>query len=237
MKNFKHYSFDLWQTLIKSNPKFKKSRALHFYENYNFNGKSITEIEYIFRQTDLMCNKVTEITGKHIDYNELYLFVLYQINGNLDFISAISISKLYKDIENILLEYPPVFYSADTPVVLEKLKTKNTDITFNILSNTAFIAGSTLIDIIRTLGIYDYFEFFIFSDEVGFSKPNIEIYKLLWGGITKSRKDLDTLRLADVVHIGDNYVADICGAQNYGIHAFQINSNEKTILDLGRYAA
>ena len=31
-----HYSFDLWLTLIKSNPLFKPARIEYFFENYNF---------------------------------------------------------------------------------------------------------------------------------------------------------------------------------------------------------
>ncbi len=33
MQEIKHYSFDLWFTLIKSNPKFKEERAKFFHRN------------------------------------------------------------------------------------------------------------------------------------------------------------------------------------------------------------
>jgi len=35
MPYYRHYSFDLWLTLIKSNPGFKAERAHYFFENYN----------------------------------------------------------------------------------------------------------------------------------------------------------------------------------------------------------
>jgi putative hydrolase of the HAD superfamily len=237
MKNIKHYSFDLWQTLIKSNVSFKKARACYFHSNFNFKNKSLKEIEHIFREIDLMSNKVNEITGGNIDNEELYLFILYQINDNLDFITDISIKQIYNDIEIILFENPPVLYSNDTIEVLEKLKIKNPDITYNILSNTAFIKGHSLKIILNDLGLFDFFDFLIFSDEVGLSKPNEKIFNLLWQEIKKIRKDSDSITLDEVVHVGDNFQSDILGARKFGYNTFQINSNEKTIKDLESYAA
>ena len=48
MKTYKHYSFDLWLTLIKSNPTFKKERALFFHKHLNAAGKSLEENTPLF---------------------------------------------------------------------------------------------------------------------------------------------------------------------------------------------
>ena len=64
MSRFRHYSFDLWLTLIKSNPAYKPERAGIFYRDYNSLNKSLEEIAAIFRQVDLMCNAINEKTGK-----------------------------------------------------------------------------------------------------------------------------------------------------------------------------
>jgi putative hydrolase of the HAD superfamily len=50
MKTYKHYSFDLWLTLIKSNPIFKKERALFFHQHLNAAKKSIEEVEITKKQ-------------------------------------------------------------------------------------------------------------------------------------------------------------------------------------------
>ena len=49
--------------------------------------------------------------------------------------------------------------------------------------------------------------------------------------IYEERKD-DSLVLDDIIHIGDNIIADIHGANHLGIISFQVNSNLNTIADL-----
>ena len=76
MQYYRHYSFDLWLTLIKSNPAFKTERTRIFFEDYNIAGKSIEEVAAAFRRVDLLGNAINERTGKNIDSDELYLMVI-----------------------------------------------------------------------------------------------------------------------------------------------------------------
>ena len=107
----------------------------------------------------------------------------------------------------------------------------------NILSNTAFIKGETLRKILNEITLSEYFDFLIFSDEVGYSKPNIEIFKMMWDEILKIRKDSSILKKEEVIHVGDNLSADIEGAKKFGFDSLQNNSNEKSIIQLLEYAA
>ena len=237
MKKIKHYSFDLWLTLIKSNPYFKKARAEYFFKNFNFLRKSIQEVETIFREVDVTCNRINEITGKNIDSDEMYLLALHKMNGKIDFISEIAPSEIYSDIEVIIFNYLPEIYDKNTLETLKKIKYESKDITMNILSNTAFIKGETLRKVLNELAFSEYFDFYIFSDEVGYSKPNIKIFNLAWDEILKIRNDSTTLKKEEVIHIGDNFSADIEGAEKFGFSYLQINSNEKSITQLLEYAA
>ncbi len=237
MGKIKHYSFDLWLTLIKSNPYFKKARAEYFYKNFNFLKKSIDEIESIFRDVDVTCNRINEITGKNIDSDEMYLLSLYKMNGKIELISEITLREIYRDIEEIIFNYLPEIYDKNTLDILKKIKYENKDITMNILSNTAFIKGETLRKILNEITLSEYFDFLIFSDEVGYSKPNIEIFNLMWDEILKIRKDSAILKKEEVIHVGDNLSADIEGAKNFGFSSLQINTNETSIIQLLKYAA
>lgn len=67
MSSYRHYSFDLWLTLIRSNPAFKQKRTEYFHQNFNYSHKSIDEVALAFRQIDIMCNTINEKTGKNID--------------------------------------------------------------------------------------------------------------------------------------------------------------------------
>jgi putative hydrolase of the HAD superfamily len=230
MNKYKHYSFDLWLTIIKSNPSFKKERALLFYKEFNFKKKSIEEVEFIFRNVDLMCNVINEKTGKNIDSEEMYLLTISILNDYaLDF-SSIDLVNLYKRIEKILFNYPPTVYNTDTIKILEEIREQG-KITSNILSNTAFIKGSSLRAILDYLNLTRFFDFQIYSDEVGFSKPNKLIFELMIDAAINLEGNTN-LKLIDFIHIGDNVIADIEGAKKIGINTLQINSNENTILNL-----
>lgn len=229
MGSFKHYSFDLWFTLIKSNPEFKKERANYFHDNFNFNNKSLLDIETIFRNVDLMCNSINEKTGENISAEEMYLMVLYQINENHKYIDDINLQELYTAMEKIFFNYPPKIFNFQTIEVLHSIKQlKNTT---NILSNTAFIKGCSLRQIINYLGLDLYIDFQIYSDEVNLSKPNEKIYDLLIENIISLNKNTD-IDLSEIIHIGDNPISDIKGAENKGIKAFQINSNQFSIVNI-----
>ncbi len=109
MVSIKHFSFDLWFTLIKSNPSFKKERALIFFKEYNTKSKPLIEIESVFRRIDFMCNSINEKTGKNIDAEEMYSMVLYEINDGKDILESTDLKKLYLSLENLFFIIRQIF--------------------------------------------------------------------------------------------------------------------------------
>ena len=225
MKYYKHYSFDLWLTLIKSNPGFKIERTKIFHERYNPFSKSIEEVGLVFRQVDLMCNSINEKTGKNIDSDEMYLMVINIISNYKSDFSNVDTGLIYKDMEQLLFKYMPIIYADETISTLLHLKEQR-GCTISLLSNTGFIKGATLRTILKELGLYNLFDFQIYSDEVGLSKPNSNLFNLMLNRIFQLN---DAYTLQDVLHVGDNFVADIKGAENVGIQGFLINSNSISI--------
>ncbi|OJV22434.1 HAD family hydrolase [Dyadobacter sp. 50-39] len=227
MKYYKHYSFDLWLTLIKSNPNFKEKRTLFFYENYNFHKKPLNEVGTIFRKVDLMCNAINEKTGKNIDSSEMYLMVISIINDYTISFDDIDLDYIACKMQDLLFEYMPLIYCSETKAVLEYLKATKGN-TLSILSNTGFIPGKLLRSVLKHICIDMYFDFQIYSDEVGLSKPNKDIFKLMVNKITENRQIL----LSEIVHIGDNVRADVIGANSLGIQSILINSNNNSITSI-----
>ena len=226
MQLYKHYSFDLWLTLIRSNPAFKLERSRIFYEKYNFSKKSFEEVATIFRQVDLMCNSMNEKTGKNIDADEMYLMVISMINNFDPSFAAIDIMALEKEMEGLLFNYLPLVYCGETKGMLERLKEADRS-TVSLLSNTGFIRGATLRKVLNELELGQYLDFQLYSDEENMSKPNLQFFQLMLDRI--DRKKHSALELHEVVHIGDNPIADIHGANGLGIHSVLINSNHLTI--------
>lgn len=229
MPFYKHYSFDLWLTLIKSNPAFKQERARVFYAHYNRKGKSLEEVSAIFRQVDQMVNSINEKTGKNVDAEEMYLMVISIINDFSTDFSDIDVDRLYLDMEILLMENRPLMYCDDSLDVLYKLKESGLSTT-SLLSNTGFIKGMTLRKILAELRLEELLDFQLYSDEVRMSKPNAQFFRLMLDTIDRNKHiELD---LAEIIHIGDNPHADVKGAEALGIKSLLINSNHLSIKEL-----
>jgi putative hydrolase of the HAD superfamily len=225
-----HYSFDLWLTLIKSNPGYKQERTRIFHRDFNPGHKSIDEVAKAFRVVDLMCNAVNERTGKNIDSDEMHLMVISLINDNQLDLKQIDTDKLYADMEALVLNNLPLVYDDVTIQVLDRLKQKGGS-TLSLLSNTGFIKGAILKKILAELKMDQYFDFQLYSDEVGMSKPNPALFNLMLQNIKQINKGKD-ITLDNIIHIGDNPKADIEGANAAGIKSLLINSNNQSILSL-----
>ncbi len=90
-----------------------------------------------------------------------------------------------------------------TVEVLEILKSRG--FMLGVLSN----GDDRLHEMFRQLGILDLFSIILTADEVGYSKPRPEIFKMA----------LEDLGQTRAVHMGSSFAADILGARNAGLQA------------------
>jgi putative hydrolase of the HAD superfamily len=220
MRRYQHYSFDLWMTLIRSNPSYKPERARLIQTRYNPEHKTLEEVEAVFRKVDLLANTINEKTGGQLRAEELYLLVIGLLSE--DALRDADPDRLYAEMETVALANPPLLYGPETLPALHRLREMVPEATFGILSNTAFIKGRTLKKILPDLGLGDLFAFQCYSDEAGLSKPNPALFRLMLDALPEERR-------SRVVHIGDNPIADIAGAEAVGVASILINSNHQRI--------
>lgn len=233
------YSFDLWNTLIKPNPEFGIARA-KFIQKEWFNNTPEEVIVKEFRKASILFNKINEITGIHTDAKTMIGYVLQKLDGELKDINQDTIEDIEFKQKELFLKHPPLLYDENTLPTIKKIK-RNAYI--GIISNTGFIGGNTLRDALIKL-TFPKFNFMIFSDEVKISKPNQDIFKIAnkkyiptllhtWFYQNPTLSQLAKGTSPILYHIGDNEIADIQGANAVpGWEGFQINSNERTILDV-----
>lgn len=226
MKQYKHYSFDLWLTLIKSNPLFKRARAEYLQKHFNRKDKSIKEIEAIIREVDLMCNWTNETIGNNIDALEMYAMVLYKMDYELEPLSLRDLQSVYHTIETIFFKLKPEIYDEDTLSVIRQLKSRGA--TVSILSNTGFIKGYTVKQVLFEIGLGEYIDFHLYSDEIGCSKPNARSFSVLTQAVSQYRVSNPVLH-SEILHVGDNDYADVQGAKQLGLDSCLINSNDQNI--------
>ena len=210
--NIQHISFDLWLTLIKSHPEFKDKRNQLFKDFFDV-PKNINEISKAIRHFDVFCNDTNQRTGLNFDTFEIYYLILDALEMNLDDISTQNMSVFYNECELLFLEYKPLLLVDDIENILKDLK--NNNISINILSNTAFIKGRTLRKLLEFYGLTNYFDFQLYSDETGFSKPNPKMFEL----VLESANVIKPIKKIEILHVGDNVIADYNGALNFGFSA------------------
>lgn len=211
-----HISFDLWGTLIKSNSESKIKRSNFFKDNYNPNNLSSDEVLFIVNNIDVIHNASLGI-GKHIKSEDIIKSILLSM-GNED-ISDEQVFKIKKQIESIFMDNIPVLINEKTKSVLENLKSKNC--TMSVTSNTGFIESIFMKYVLMHHEIFEYFDNFSFSDEIGYAKPSKKVFKHMIKASGRKKKD--------IYHIGDDVGADYCGAIKSGINGIIFNRNYETI--------
>lgn len=209
IQQHQHFSFDLWLTLIKSHPEFKKKRNLLFKDFFEIDC-SLDKLAEVIRYYDLLCNNINEKTGLNFDTFEIYYLILNALNVNIDEIGTDKLTQFYDETELLFMNFKPDLIDSKIEVVFKQIIEQGK--TINILSNTAFIKGITLRKVLEYYELNPYFSFQIFSDEAGFSKPNAAIFQLVYTEILK----IKSIVKKEVLHIGDNKIADYNGALNFG---------------------
>jgi len=100
----------------------------------------------------------------------------------------------------------PATLNAEAPEVLQQLRERNLHI--GLVCNTGRGPGHALRELMRREDILDNFDATVFSDEIGYGKPDPRIFLAAAEGLG--------LTPSDLLHVGDNIENDVGGAQRAG---------------------
>jgi FMN phosphatase YigB (HAD superfamily) len=209
-------SIDLWGTLIKGSPIFEKEKVKLVNDYFNFD----EEPEFIlkcFKDTKDELNAIIESTGWQPDENLIFSLLFSKLTRTTghswkkDYIET-----FMNRYQHLAHRYPPTIYSPDTENYLSLLSRKAKLIAS---SNTMFLKGITMQLILQKIGIWEYFQSALFSDEVGASKPSKDMFM-----VSKE------LNISTDYHIGDNIYTD-GASSDFGSEPIIIHSNNKTLAD------
>ena len=221
----KHISFDLWFTLIKSHPEFKERRAKFLQKEFNPFGYSAKKIMEIVQSVDKVSDRLNEINGKKVPAEWMYRRILHKLGYDPNDVKDDVCTKIKLKVNELFMTYPPDFLNGSVQPILQTLKDEGYRL--NISSNTGFIEGTTIVATLKSLNIFEYFEFCIFSDEIRLSKPSPRFFEKVF--------EQTSFEKWEVLHVGDNFKADYEGAVNYGFKALHINNQQYTINDIKRH--
>ena len=142
--------------------------------------------------------------------------ILNELEIDLDINLKVRLTEFTMEVDALFLEYKPVLLNDNLKSIFETIVSKGK--TLSLLSNTAFLEGNVLRQVLEYYELSHFFSFQLYSDEIGVSKPNSTAFDLVFQKIRVQR----TIKKKDIVHIGDNRKADYNGAINYGFNAILI---------------
>jgi putative hydrolase of the HAD superfamily len=217
-----HISFDLWLTLIKSNPLFKRKRAELIVDKFHPKNMNVEQIDMLIRRKDKIFDRYNEISGIKIPAKYMYLNVLQSIDSQSHEIDVEDAQWLMQQSNELFMDYPPLFINEQIPDILENLQSTTEGL--NIGSNTGYMEGEILRKVLKKTGIYDFFTFFVFSDEIQASKPSAAFFQ--------SILDNANVHKSKILHIGDNLKTDYQGSVHFGFNALLITNSNYTLNDI-----
>lgn len=209
-------------TLIRSHPEFKLKRAELIADTFNIKNISPKEIDSFIRSVDNVFDRYNMISGKKLSANKMYQKLLEKLAPEETSVTLDIAISLRKEADDLFGQYQPVFLNENIPQILSQLKEEG--YVLNLSSNTGFIEGETLRTTLANMGILQYFDFLIFSDEINASKPSSHFFQHVYDHINVPKNA--------VLHIGDNPKADYQGAKNFGFNALLITDPNYTINDI-----
>jgi putative hydrolase of the HAD superfamily len=210
-----YVTFDLWETLIIDDPELDaKRREIRCEGLQSALSKYGAEIS-----PDKMRRAYDESAVKFYDVwrGDIDLSTDEQIRIILELASpsAVALSNDLKVMEELkeayiepLFTFPPRL-NHDAKPSLEAMRMRTSKI--GLISNTGRTPGSSLRIFLERLDIMRFFDATIFSNEIGYRKPDRRIFEA-------AAQKLGT-ETAHGVHIGDNPEADVWGAKQAGMRA------------------
>lgn len=219
LEGIKLVSFDIWSTLLTTNPVYKDERAKAISTSLCKKDISLEQMHKIIKEADDALDRQTEIDGKQYGLKER----LYAIYDLLD--SSIRVAEMNDDVvkkfDDISLElvstYLPIVIEEDLLETLKKLQERGVEMA--VMSNTGFIEGKHMRVALEKLGILPFMRVQLFSNEVGVAKPDKQIFDAI--------VDQTGYLPSEILHVGDNLIADYVGATKADLKAVWLTKKEE----------
>jgi FMN phosphatase YigB (HAD superfamily) len=112
-------------------------------------------------------------------------------------------SRLYEQSKLLVECFPPLLVFPDTIEALELIKSKG--IYMGVISNTTFISGESLIEVLKHYSILQYFSYCYFSDQHRYCKPDANAFSVARLNILYKEP---LLLEGNYLHIGNDPVTD-----------------------------
>ena len=179
-----------------------------------------------FQQFDRLFNAINEATGQNLTRYQMLYIILARLGKDVEVVPVSVVDRFYEECEALFFEHRPQLTDPDVIPALHAIR--EAGITVSILSNTGFILGASLRKMMPLLGLDNCFNFQLYSDELGSSKPSLHTFAELY----RHAVEIRPLKKHEILHLGDNKKADYDGARAAGMSALLLDTESQRISDL-----
>lgn len=216
----KAITIDFWNTLFDSSNGINRNnvRQRALIKAIDKHGLSVSGEEYnnAVQASWAMFNEVWHQEHRTPSPKDLVSYIWNYLNLPEDSDAINEVLKAFED--SILLAPPKLIAGVKQSLALLKVNYK-----LAIVSDTGFSPGSVMRTLLKTTGIFDYFDAFSFSNETGVSKPDPKAFYAV----------LNELKCepANALHIGDIERTDIIGAKSISMKAILYDGDPTAFLN------
>ena len=213
---------DLWGTLFFDGPasdnRYKKRRMADFQTLLTASGlsASTSKLDRAYEASGAYLARVWA-THRDVPVADHVRAILTAVDpGLLRRVSPALLAALVDAYTRPILLLPP---AVDDGAVAALETLRGAGYKLALVSNIMRTPGATLRELLARLRLLDYFGHTTFSDEVGIRKPAPEIFAATLRAIGGDA--------ATAVHVGDDPVLDVQGAQAAGMRVVQVTSSRR----------
>lgn len=197
-------SLDVWGTLIGSDPAFKLARGELLRAAFA-PGVRLADFDVALRAADRDSDEMSMSTGRDVGFDQRVALALDRLGVSSAALSGRS-AVLMQQQAVLALAHPPRLL---TPLLPELLAAVAAQMPVVLTSNTGMLPGALMRKLLRLAGFAGDDLSMVFSNEVGAAKPALEIFEVAVAAVE--------VPAAQVLHIGDNPIADVRGGQEAGL--------------------
>jgi HAD superfamily hydrolase (TIGR01509 family) len=210
-------TIDLWGTLLFDGPasdnRYKKRRLTDFEPLLAAVGMpaSATALDRAYDESETYLTRIWA-TQRDVPVDEHVKAIIAAVNPSFPRrVPPALMTALIDAYTRPILAVPPAVDDGAL-AALETLHGRG--YTLALVSNTMRTPGATLRRLLEQFRLLRYFKHATFSDEVRIRKPNPEIFRLTLRAVAGEP--------ATAVHVGDDSILDVQGAQAAGMRAIQV---------------
>lgn len=222
MANFTCFLFDLYGTILDDSHGMAEREQYRLDNIYTILEKSLYPVKFAdlqkkYGEMSMYMSTAQEEQKKAFTPFQQIAHLLHLLKVN----DLVVFKKVYDTYVDAILQITPKLMR-NAERALQLLRERNRKI--GLVSNTGKTPGHVLRLLLKEMNILDYFDDFVFSDEVGFLKPDPVVFDVAVKKLGAKKQD--------VIYIGNSKIADYDGAMHAGITAHLFRRDEDDLYDL-----